>query len=148
MMKKRINQKGFTLIELLVVIAVIGILTALIVANFNAARGRARDAERKSDLNQTKTALRMYYNDHNEYPDSLPDWGEEFSEGEMVYMKRLPGDPSPEVDYDYSQAGAGQDFCLWAILENLADGDIDNSQARCSDCDVPEEGYNYVVCAD
>jgi general secretion pathway protein G len=147
MMKKRM-KKGFTLIELLVVIAVIGILTALIVANFNAARGRARDAQRKSDLNQTKTALRMYYNDHNEYPNSLSDWGEEFSEDEMIYMKRLPVDPTPEVDYDYSQAGAGQDFCLWAILENSADGDIGSSQARCSDCDTPEGGYNYVVCAD
>lgn len=146
------SQKfGFTLIELLVVISIIGILAALIMVNFNAARERARDVQRKSDLDQIKKALRMYYNDNGLYPatGSLS-WGSVFqsADGDMVYMKVLPNDPKEGVTYNYTQASSGQDFCLWAILENKSDGDIDKSQAHCSGCTKPANEYNYVVCAD
>jgi type II secretion system protein G len=151
--------QGFTLIELLVVISVIGILAALIMVNFNAARERARDVERKSDLDQVKKALRLYYNDNNRYPENSGtkiracsgpvvtfDWGDQFACSEMVYMKLLPVDPDPDSGYSYNQMASGQDFCLWATLENKSDGDIPESQARCSDCSVGES--DYVVCAD
>jgi len=59
---------AFTLIELLVVISIIGLLATLLVANFNAARARARDAQRKSDVRNIQTALRLYYNDTKRYP--------------------------------------------------------------------------------
>jgi len=147
---------GFTLIELLVVISIIGILAALILVNFNAARERARDVQRKSDLDQIKKALRMYYNDNNSYPStgSLT-WGNVFqsADGNMVYMKALPHDPSwkqaDDPDYNYTQRDSGQDFCLWAGLENKSDGDIIKSQSRCSSCSNPDSNhYDYVVCAD
>lgn len=62
------NKKGFTLIELLVVIAIIGILASVILASLNAARSKARDARRLSDLNQMQTALEMYYDSNGKYP--------------------------------------------------------------------------------
>lgn len=154
-------KKGFTLIELLVVVSIIGVLTALIMVNFNAARERARDVQRKSDLDQIKKALRLYYNDYGGYPEDTDDdeinacdpaetfsWGSQFVCDEMVYMKILPADPQSDSSYRYSQAAAGQDFCLWAILENKSDGDITKSQAHCASCSGPTEDYNYVVCAD
>ena len=157
----KIQNLGFTLIELLVVISIIGILTALIMVNFNAARQRARDVQRKSDLDQVKKALRMYYNDTNVYPSASSgkivgctpsqtfDWGEQFYCGTMIYMKTLPKDPSEGKTYYYSQASSGQDFCLWAGLENKSDGDIIKSQSRCSSCSNPDSNhYDYVVCAD
>jgi general secretion pathway protein G len=140
--------KGFTLIELLVVISIIGVLAALILANFNAARERARDVQRKSDLDQIKKALRMYYNDFEQYPGpgSLT-FEDEFKSGtDMVYMKYVPNDPDSDASYTYTP-GSGtkpQDFCLTATLENLSDGDIAKSQARCSSC----SSGNYRVCAD
>src|SRR3990172_8355428 len=66
-MFKKISE-AFTLIELLVVISIIGLLATLLVANFNAVRARARDAQRKSDVRNIQPALRLYYNDTKRYP--------------------------------------------------------------------------------
>jgi prepilin-type N-terminal cleavage/methylation domain-containing protein len=78
---KKHSQKGFTLIELLVVITIIGLLSSLAVVSLNTARVKARDALRKADMAQMRTALSLYYMDHNGYPvcgtynDSSPDYG-------------------------------------------------------------------------
>lgn len=140
-------KAGFTLVELLVVVAIIGVLTTLVLANFNAARDRARDVERKSDLDQIKKALRMYYNDNTSYPAAgALTWGSEFSSGSMVYMKALPEDPDSAKTYVYTLDVSGHDFCLVATLDNTADGDIAKSHTRCSSCTVTDS--DYVVCAD
>lgn len=59
---------GFTLIELLVVISIIALIVGISLPNFLGARERSRDAKKKAELNQVKTALRLYYNDFNHYP--------------------------------------------------------------------------------
>jgi prepilin-type N-terminal cleavage/methylation domain-containing protein len=61
-------RRGFTLIELLVVIAIIGLLSSVVLASLNSARGKARDARRKEDLAQIYTALALYYDDHGYLP--------------------------------------------------------------------------------
>jgi prepilin-type N-terminal cleavage/methylation domain-containing protein len=75
--EKMKNKKGFTLIELLVVIAIIGILSAIGLVALNGAREKARDAQRRSDLAQMRTAMTLYYDDHSSlYPGvtgGLPD---------------------------------------------------------------------------
>jgi prepilin-type N-terminal cleavage/methylation domain-containing protein len=65
------NKKGFTLIELLVVIAIIGLLSSVVTASVNVARVKARDAFRRSSLEQVRFALEAYYTDHGAYPISL-----------------------------------------------------------------------------
>jgi len=71
-MRKKIsifNNSGFSLIELLVVISIIGLLSSLAVVSLNSAREKARDAVRKADMSQLRTALNLYYDDELEYPD-------------------------------------------------------------------------------
>ena len=127
--KIRHTSIGFTLIEMLVVISIIGILAVLVAANLNSARGRARDAERKSDIKNIETAMRLYYNDYGSYPstNSLP-WASKWSNGSIVYMETLPQDPlSPNQKYQY-KAGTAADnyttkdnYTLVACLENSSD---------------------------
>lgn len=135
-------RTGFTLIELLVVISIIGILATLLLANLNAARERARDAQRKADLRTIQTALRLYYNDYSSYPTSNSSylivgcgasgartacpWGAAWitSEGQ-TYAKPLPKDPldvpSDTVnDYRYIY-GDSETYTLEACLENRSD---------------------------
>jgi len=55
------TKKGFTLIELLVVVSIISLLSSIVLASLNTARAKARDARRKSDLNEIRTALEFYF---------------------------------------------------------------------------------------
>jgi len=66
-MKKLSHSKGFTLIELLVVVAIIGLLASVILASLNTARGKARDAQRESNLQNIQIALEMYYDKYGTY---------------------------------------------------------------------------------
>lgn len=59
-MKKGLNQ-GFTLIELLVVIAIIGILSSVVLASLNTARGKGANAAVKSNLNNTRAQAELWY---------------------------------------------------------------------------------------
>jgi prepilin-type N-terminal cleavage/methylation domain-containing protein len=55
------NSRGFTLIELLVVIAIIGILSSVVLASLNAARGKGANAAIKSNLANMRAQAAIYY---------------------------------------------------------------------------------------
>jgi prepilin-type N-terminal cleavage/methylation domain-containing protein len=55
------KEKGFTLIELLVVIAIIGILSSVVLASLNSARGKGNDAKTKAQLAGLRAAAAVYY---------------------------------------------------------------------------------------
>lgn len=131
-------KKAFTLVELLVVVSLIGILATLVLANLNSARERARDAERKSDLRNIQTALRLYYNDNNSYPATLTAWGDPWVDGDVTYMNILPADPlSPAQDYLYIYTDS-DNYTLRACLENASD-DKGVLESNCV------SGYKYEV---
>lgn len=141
----RVSGSGFTLIELLVVIAIIGILTALLMFNYLEVTKRARDNQRKSDLQQIRSALELYRSDNGVYPGpQSPTYqlvssgsctsGQTFASGGTVYMQKVPCDPSwswnnntSEYFY-YPVASSGSDYLqytLAACIENQSDRDPD-----------------------
>ncbi len=65
-MSKKFNR-GFTLIELLVVIAIIGILSSVVLASLNTARGKGADAAIKSNLANIRAQAEIQYDTNNNY---------------------------------------------------------------------------------
>ena len=60
---KKIGTRGFTLIELLVVIAIIGILSSVVLASLNSARGKGANAAVKSSMANLRAQAELYYDD-------------------------------------------------------------------------------------
>ncbi len=157
----KINKKGFTLIELLIVIAIIGVLVTIVVIAINPARliQDARDSTRRSDLQQVKASLQLYYNDCKTYPpttafNTLLNAGSEMGgtadadgvdddvattcDNNQTYMRQLPDDPG----FVYTLLVGAQNYTLTAVLANPNDDDADTI-TKCS----PAEG-NFAVCND
>lgn len=61
------HSRGFTLIELLVVIAIIGLLSSVVLASLNTARGKAKDAAIKEAVHQLSTVMALNYDEYGSY---------------------------------------------------------------------------------
>ncbi len=57
--------KGFTLIELLVVIAIIGILSSVVLASLNTARGKGANASVKSQMANMRAQAELFYDNNS-----------------------------------------------------------------------------------
>lgn len=62
------RQSGFTIVELLIVIVIIGILATLVIVTFSGVQQRARDSERKTDINAIAGQLEAFYASKGYYP--------------------------------------------------------------------------------
>jgi len=103
------DSRGFTLIELLVVVAIIGMLSSVVLASLNDARGRSRDVSRKATMRSVQGALELFYSSNGRYPITVGGWyssepGDQLPNGSNgngdwipgltpLYMKSLPRDP-------------------------------------------------------
>lgn len=106
--------KGFTLIEILVAVSIIGILSTIGITGFQAVTRSGRDALRKTDLEQIRSALEIYKSENSQYPDAVgcrADLPEE-------YMSTYPSDPKqPLQNYCYVKL-TNTTYQLCAKLEN------------------------------
>ena len=130
------------MIELLVVISIIGVLTVIGVASFSGAQKKGRDAARKSELNALSKALVMYYSDKGVFPkDSteFPGFGENFSDGDYVYMKKTPVETRSGLPgFCYAVGADLKSFGLFATLENVDDSEY---------YDTVPTGYSVTGCS-
>ena len=67
------SKRGFTLIELLVVISIIGVLSAVVLAFLNGARGSGADAAVKSNLQSIRSQAEIVYSNDNSYTNICTD---------------------------------------------------------------------------
>lgn len=63
---------AFTIVELLIVIVVIGILAGITITAYSGVQGRARDAQRLTDISTIRTALEVYKVNNAVYPAPVP----------------------------------------------------------------------------
>lgn len=121
------KSKAFTLIELLVVIAIIGLLSSIVLVSLNAARAKARDARRASDLREISTALELYYHEYGGYSNPGAGWRSEclgwggLAANNVIpglvptYMSVFPSDPSMNKSNNtccYLYNSNGKDYAL------------------------------------
>lgn len=126
-----VGRQGFTLIELLVVISIIGVLSTVAISSFGNAQQKARDAKRKSDASQIRSALELVRADDPSgmYPYSgstLCNVNDSFAQLKTCleargYMKTVPNDPKGGTYAFYTSAFGGSDYMLVICLENAND---------------------------
>ncbi|NCO11973.1 prepilin-type N-terminal cleavage/methylation domain-containing protein, partial [Candidatus Pacearchaeota archaeon] len=99
------KNRGFTLIEVLIVVAVLAILIIMALLLTPRQLEKARDGQRKSDLQKIKIAFEDYYNDNGCYPsaDVLHNCGGVSpSDHELSpYLQNIPCDPKDQSYYLY-----------------------------------------------
>ena len=124
------KKTGFTLIELLIVIGIMSVLTLVSVSQFNTARKRGRDTQRKGDISALSRALLAYYTDQGVFPAAvdLTHGGElKNPAGDYSYMKVLPKENYTTIlnmpNYCYVVDNTFKKFGLFAQLEVATDSD-------------------------
>lgn len=69
-MKTRLESRGFTLIEVLVVLAIVGILSAVLYANFGEARQSSKNQALRSEMKEVQLAIELYKAQYGRYPEA------------------------------------------------------------------------------
>jgi prepilin-type N-terminal cleavage/methylation domain-containing protein len=130
------QQKAFTIVELIVVVAIISILWTIWFISFSENISEARDGQRKSDLAQIKSSMKLYKQQKWVYPApwdnfSIFSWSTavayQWKLNEKVTLSTLddlPLDPDLEIPYLYSVTTNRKEMQVAGTLENW-----DNPQA-------------------
>jgi len=134
---KRVRRnEGFTLIELLVVIALIALLVTIVIVALDQAQARARDSERRAEVDSIRKALAFYYTEKGRYPTSTPtDWIklEDATTSAPIYqalqewLPQMPkdplygqnkdGDPAKPYSYQYKTDDDASEYKIHVEME-------------------------------
>jgi general secretion pathway protein G len=110
-------KKSFTLIEILVVVTIIVLLTAAAVVSYTTFFKQARDAKRKTDMEQIRAALEIYRSNNDTYPVGISWASLSILTSPVVYIQSLPSDPKNPT-YSYYYSGSIADYTLGAYQES------------------------------
>ncbi len=105
-----LKNKGFSIVEILAVLAVLAVLTAIFVPRLLNSRVTANEAAALVGLKTIYSAVNMYYEDTDSYPEDLEDLIEPNSSVSYIDAQLASGSKDG-YDYIYSSAAA-QDFSL------------------------------------
>lgn len=122
------RESGFTLIEVLVAATIIGLLSTIGFGGFQAITRSGRDALRKTDLEQIRSALEIYKSENGSYPaDSSCS-----AAASLVpsYLKTYPSDPKfPAYRYCYIR----DTNLTYRLCNHLENGSSVASDSYCGD---------------
>ena len=115
-------RTGFTLIEMVIVISIVTMLIGGSALGYGRYQQNARNARRKSDLEQIRAALELYRSNtvNGNYPTSwyggALNWQNELSPYFGGNIANIPKDPSTNQYYDYDASptwcsGGGASRC-------------------------------------
>lgn len=155
--KTKEKHKGFSLIELIIVAGIISLIATFVIISVSKARVAARDAKRTDSVKTTVLALEQYYAKHKNYPLTLVPGSQLSDSDNIVYMEKIPSNPTPRTDGDcpdadfyYESFNNGNDymltFCLASNKGSLNKGVsyFQNSNSRkCGDPITDRDGFSY-----
>lgn len=122
-----------------VLIPVVGILSSVVLASFNSAREKGRDAIRVADVKQLQLGLELYYDAYGTYPQTSSELVPEFLEG-------IPVDPTTNIPYSYATCSATS-YHIGASLETQSSALLeDNDLAPMCEAD-PTNGTDESACS-
>ena len=140
--------KGLTLIELLIVVAILAILLILSMISWRVQIAKARDTQRKDEVQRLKTAFEEYFSDQECYPPAaILDncLGPELK----PYLDKIPCDPSTDTPYlymvDADNPACPKNFRILANLDNDTDPVIANLNCEGAEACGWGANYNYGV---
>ncbi|MFH1601378.1 MAG: prepilin-type N-terminal cleavage/methylation domain-containing protein [Candidatus Shapirobacteria bacterium] len=140
--------KGFTLTELLIVITIIGFLTTLLALAYVSQLKKARDAERKAQIQKIKIAFEDYFADWGCYPSdpaifehcgskAFTPWLEKVYCDSLGNFYRVVVEDDECPDY----------YAIYTNIEYLKDHQLLANECY-SGCVIGTENYNFVVYAE
>ena len=136
-------KKGFTLIEVLVAVTIIAVLISIGVVSYGSVNRRSRDAKRKGDMEQLRSALEMYRADNSYYPNAgSGSWANTSGLSPVLvstYLPAIPFDPKSTQTYRYKATnltgGNYYGYCMSAFLES------ENPNDTCTPDTVSSHNY-------
>jgi len=124
------NKKAFTFVELIVATTIIIILAWIWFYSYSGLLWDSRDSQRKSDLSQVSSALKVYKQKRWYYAIPWNSFNITFSGTTIANqgflnknvhlnsLEKLPKDPKTKTYYVYSTTSNKQEFQLFLTLEN------------------------------
>lgn len=151
------KNKGFTLIELLVVIAIIGILSSVVLASLNTARGKGADAAIKSNLANIRAQAEILYDTNGGYGvDATPTAfvaGACAATADTLFADPNVSSQIAAAGNAYNAGGMGSGRCVstasqWAVAVPLKTGGTAADtvpDAWCVDSAGTSKAYTYLA---
>ena len=98
--------KGFSIVEIMVALVIIGVLTAMVIPNLLKARIAGNEAAALAGLKAVYSAVQLYYEKNNAYPESLADLAQTDSSPAYIDAGITSGSKDG-YEFSYSSAGVG-----------------------------------------
>ena len=112
---------AFTLIEILVASTIIALLATGAAISYSSLTKQSRDAKRKTDLEQIRSALEMYRSNNNQYISSSANNNcssvLDYLTSSTKYLESIPTDPKSNLYY-YRCDISANDYTIAAYLES------------------------------
>ncbi len=125
-----INKKAFSFVELIVSVTILAIISTIWFISYSSYLWDSRDSQRKSDLAQIGSALKVYKQKRWYYPPPGDSFNLTYNWTWIVLqwrfdqnvrlntLDRLPFDPKAKIPYVYSITKNAQEYEMAATLEN------------------------------
>lgn len=141
---KNAHVAGFSLLEMLIVMAIMGIILTISTVSYLTIQQRGRDARRRTDIEQLRTALEIYRSQNGIYPSIAASntWITAAPLNNPLvtpgYMRSIPTDPNQNATfpYWYKSWNSWQNYCIAANFEQ---------PSTVSQCVGPNANYDYRI---